>query len=284
MNIFFNPKCLKYKRKGHPESPNRIKLIYEKLENNFEINKPSPCSKKDLNLVHSKKLISKVKNNKFTESKDNPRYKNIYKYACISAGSAIQAMNKSLQGENTFSLSRPPGHHTGKNFLGGFCYFNNIAIASKKALKNVESITILDFDVHHGNGTQDIFLNNESILYVSLHEKNVYPNTGPKSTKNSINYPLPKGTKPKKYLKFFKRTLNKIKVFNPDLLAISAGFDAYKKETLANLKLDISTYERLGKLVNKLLTDLKINAFLVMEGGYTEDVGKCVYNFLKELK
>jgi len=120
------------------------------------------------------------------------------------------------------------------NFLGGFCYFNNIAIAIKKLNKKA---VILDLDAHHGNGTQDIFYNCENVLYISIHQKNIFPGTGYINEKNCFNYPLPPGTDWQLYLKTLKKALEEKNKFKPEILAISIGFDTYYKEIIANFKL-----------------------------------------------
>ncbi|MBM3200454.1 histone deacetylase, partial [Candidatus Woesearchaeota archaeon] len=161
MEIVFSDKCLKFKQEGHPESPERVRLAYEHLKDYYKIVKPSACFDKELLNAHTKRLVDSVKNKSFYDA-DCPLYDNIFDYASLSAGAAIMAAKK--QG---FSLMRPPGHHAGKDSLGGFCYFNNIAVAVKSLGKKT---LILDIDAHHGNGTQDVFLGDENVTYVSLHK------------------------------------------------------------------------------------------------------------------
>lgn len=181
-----------------------------------------------------------------------------------------------LNGEKSFSLMRPPGHHASRVRLGGFCYFNNIAIASLKAREKVERIAIVDFDCHHGNGTEDIFLGKKDFLYLSLHQSPLYPGTGLVSRENCINYPLPPYTDPAKYLSTLDEGLKKVKHFNPDLLAISAGFDAYKHDPITNLLLEKETYREIGGMLSSLGRPM----FAVLEGGYSPDLPECIYQFL----
>ncbi len=278
MKIIFSKKCLEYYQLGHPESPERIRESYKFLKSkNYEFIKPKPCSDKDLLLVHTKEHIESVKKRSFFDL-DTPNLPNIYEYAKLAAGSAILASNLAFK-EKTFSLMRPPGHHASFK-PEGFCYFNNIAIAIQKQLDKIKKAAILDIDVHHGNGTENIFLKNKKVLYVSLHQFPLYPGSGLKSKENCINFPLPPGTNEKTYLEKLKLALKKIKNFNPELLGISAGFDSYEKDNLSDFNLKITTYKKIGNLIKKL----NIPTFAVLEGGYSKDIKFCIYEFLKGLE
>lgn len=279
MQIIYSPECLKYKQWNHPESPERVESIAKSLkENGFEFLEPKPASESDLELVHKRELIEQVKNGKFSDP-DTPALKGIFNYALLAVGGAVTAMEKILKGQLSFSLMRPPGHHAGKNFLGGFCYFNNIAVAVAKALEIIDKVAILDIDCHHGNGTEDIFLGNDKALYVSLHQSPLYPWTGFESRLNCLNFPLPPKTNEEKYLKTLEIGLVKINDFHPNLLAISAGFDTYKKDPLVYFGLEIESYKKIGQMI----AELKIPFFAVLEGGYSSDLPKCVLEFLRGL-
>jgi acetoin utilization deacetylase AcuC-like enzyme len=275
MKIIFSGKCLEYEQPGHPESPERVFSSYELLKENYEIICPQPCSEKDLLLVHSKGLLDNVKSGAFFDL-DTPNLAGMYEYARLSAGAAIQAAKLAVK-QRAFSLMRPPGHHAGKDFLGGFCYFNNMALAITNTLNHANRAAILDIDVHFGNGTADIFLGSPRVLYVSLHQSPLYPGGGLKSEKNCINYPLNPGTEEVVYMKTLKQALQEIKKFHPDILGVSAGFDAYRGEIIANLALDIETYRKIGKMIK----ELGIPSFAVLEGGYSEDLKFCISEFLK---
>jgi acetoin utilization deacetylase AcuC-like enzyme len=175
---------------------------------------------------------------------------------------------------------RPPGHHAAKNNLGGFCYFNNIAIACLKAQEHVKKIAVVDFDCHHGNGTEDIFLGKENLLYLSLHQSPLYPGTGLKSKDNCINFPLAASTTPDQFLAVFEEGLKEMKKFNPDLLAVSAGFDSYKLDPITNLTLEKSTYKEIGRQ----LAAIQRPVFAILEGGYSKDLPDCIYQFLSGLE
>lgn len=279
IKILFSPKCLEYEAPGHPESPERVASTARFLKDKgYRFIGPSSATEKDILVVHRQWLLDQVKTGNFSDP-DTPNLPNIYSYALLSAGAAIQAAEMALNGKNCFSLMRPPGHHAGKNFLGGFCYFNNIAIAVARILDKVKRVAIVDIDCHHGNGTQDIFLGNKKVLYVSLHQSHIFPLTGLKSERNCLNHPLDGGTGPEEYLAVFKKALKEVQKFNPDLIAISAGFDTYKKDPLTNINLEKETYLTIGQKINELSRP----HFSVLEGGYSDDLSECVYNFLEGL-
>jgi acetoin utilization deacetylase AcuC-like enzyme len=276
MKILFSPACLEYREPGHPESPDRVGLVHDFLKYRFEFVEPEPCPESDILLAHSGELLEKVKTGSFHDP-DTPNLQSIYNYALLSAGSAIKAAELALSGERSFSLMRPPGHHAGRDFLGGFCYFNNIAVAVSKNLKKVNRAVVIDFDCHHGNGSQDIFLGNEKVFYISLHQSPLYPGTGLASEKNCLNYPLPAGTGEKEYMEIFKEALSKAKKFAPGLVAVSAGFDTYRQDPLTGLELEKKSYRKIGELI----AGLESPSFAVLEGGYSRDMPQCVYEFLR---
>jgi acetoin utilization deacetylase AcuC-like enzyme len=176
----------------------------------------------------------------------------------------------------TFSLMRPPGHHATQNILGGFCYFNNIAIASLKLKESAGKVAIIDFDCHHGNGTEDIFFGKKDFLYLSLHQSPLYPGTGTESRGNCLNYPVAPRTSPEKYLSILEKGLNQVKEFEPGLLAVSAGFDSYVLDPITSLSLEKITYRKIGSMLARLGKPL----FSVLEGGYSRDIPECIEQFL----
>lgn len=229
--------------------------------------------------VHDSELIEKVKLGNFFDL-DTPNLPNIYEYARLSSGAAIVAAELALKNEKSFSLMRPPGHHAGRAELGGFCYFNNIAVAVEKIIKRAGRIAIVDFDCHHGQGTEEIFLGRRDVIYVSLHQRGIYPGTGLKSIKNSFNFPLAGDTRPLEYLAIFNQGLEEVKKFQPNLIAVSAGFDTYKEDPIGGLKLELETYREIGKRLKRF--DLPL--FGILEGGYSATLPECIWNFLQGLE
>jgi acetoin utilization deacetylase AcuC-like enzyme len=275
MKIIYSPECLEYQSSGHPESPERVRAAHRLLRKDHTFAKPRPCSGKELLLVHTQNLVDMVRNSRISDP-DTPALPGMYRHACLSAGAALEAMRFALKGEKAFSLMRPPGHHAGRDFLGGFCYFNSIAVAVSKALLKAGRAAILDIDCHHGNGTQDIFLRNRDVLYISLHQSPLYPGTGLESQDNCINFPLPPGTREKQYLSVLRKALTRISEFRPGLVAVSAGFDTYRGDTISNLSLEKESYLKIGEAISSL----EFPGFAVLEGGYSTELAECVKNFL----
>lgn len=280
MKFIYSEKCLEYNSPGHPESPDRVRRIYEYFKNTtspsgttFEFLEPVPCEDSDILLVHTQSLLNQVKSGNFLDP-DTPALPNIYEYARLSAGGALKAMQITLEGDTGFSIMRPPGHHAGKDKLGGFCYFNNIAIAAAKANRKA---AILDIDCHHGNGTQDIFLGRNDILYLSLHRFGFfYPGTGGESTQNVLNYPLSYGIDEEEYLATLDKALQEIVDFKPSLLGVSAGFDTYNLDPIAGLGLEVNSYRKIGERIK----NLSIPTFYILEGGYSPALPQCVSEFI----
>jgi len=276
MEIIFSQKCLGYAAARHPESPARVESSYAYLkERGFSFIEPEAAKEEELLLVHTSGLVESVKKLSFSDP-DTPALEGIFDYARLAVGSAIKAMELALEGSPAFSLMRPPGHHSGRDFLGGFCYFNNLAVACQKAIISGERVAILDIDCHHGNGTQDIFLGKKNVLYVSLHQVPLYPGTGLESQDNCLNYPLKPGTTQDEYLAVLQKAMAEIKKFSPRLLAVSAGFDTYAQDPLANIGLEKESYRK----IKELILAAKINYFCVLEGGYSDDLKYCIREFL----
>lgn len=280
MKIVFSKRCLEFGQLGHPESPERLSRCFEYLSaKKFEILEPSLCSQEDILLAHSNKLLQEVKTNTFSDP-DTPNLENIFEFAALSAGAALLSSEIAIKEGMSFSLMRPPGHHSGKERLGGFCYFNNLAIAVEKLRLKNKKVAIIDFDCHHGNGTQDIFLGKDGILYLSLHQAPLYPGTGLASEKNCLNFPLAPGTEEAAYLACFQKGLEHIEKFKPQILAVSAGFDTYRRDPLGGMKLDTSTYRKIGELISRF----EKPTFAVLEGGYSKNIAVCLYEFLSGLE
>ena len=276
--VIFSKKCLEYRVQAYPENSARVEEAYEILRNyGYEFTEPEPAEEDDLLKVHSREYLEGLKDGKI-EDPDTPAYEGIYEYARIAAGGAITAAEK-----NGFSLMRPPGHHAGKNgsALGastrGFCYLNNVAIAVRHLGK---SILILDIDGHHGNGTQEIFLDDDSVVYASLHRHHFYPGTGSKSTGNCLNYPLKGDCGQEVYLRTLDEALNEVKKYNFECVAVSAGFDSHSGD-LASLGLTEESYNEIGKRI----ASLKRPTFFVLEGGYSgKQLGRDIISFLRGFK
>lgn len=281
MHIYYSDTCLSYGLPGHPESPMRVKSTVDYLSlKGFSFIAPEPCTDDDVLRVHTPELLDALKTGNFFDS-DTPSLPEIYTHAILSAGASIQAAESAVRGEQGFALMRPPGHHATRGRIMGFCYLNNIAIGAASYLdKNPKGkVCILDIDCHHGNGTEDIFKGNDSVLYVSLHQSPLYPGTGFESSENVLNYPLLPGTNEEAFLPVLDQALERIREFAPDLLGISAGFDTFVEDPLTNINLDIPSYEKIGQAIGAL----DYPNYSVMEGGYSARLPECVHAYIKGL-
>jgi acetoin utilization deacetylase AcuC-like enzyme len=258
--IVFSEKCLNY-GDWHIEGPQRVKMAHELLkEKKYGFIEPTPAAEEDVLRVHDADYIWKLKKG-LVEDPDTPAYENIYEYARLSAGGALLAAKI-----NGFSLMRPPGHHAGRSgaALGvstrGFCYVNNVAVAVRALGK---AGLILDIDGHHGNGTQEIFLGDERVVYVSLHRFPHYPGTGGFSEGNCLNFPLPADCGEQRYLEALDEALGMVDVGRFEVVAVSVGFDTHAGD-LASLGLTENSYGEVGRRIGLL----KKPTFFVLEGGY----------------
>ena len=277
--VFSDLKTCEYGASGHPEAPFRVSKTFERLKAAGHAPRlpAAAADADDVALIHGSKHLASISNGTFLDA-DTPSFPGIDKIALISLSGALSAADAALAGEPAFSLMRPPGHHAGKDRVAGFCYLNNLAaaVAHLQKKKTGLKIGIVDFDVHHGDGTESIVHGRENTTFVSLHQFPLYPGTGKESRDNCINIPLPAGTDGDDYLSAFEPALERILASKPDLLAVSAGFDAYKEDPIAGLKLDRATFKRIGSL----LAQTKLPRFATLEGGYSEDLPKLVETFL----
>ena len=259
--IVYSEKCLGYGSTWHIEGPQRIKKAQEVLSaKGYQFLEPQPASEADLFGVHDVDYIWNVKKG-LADDPDTPAYDNIFEFASLSAGAALLAAK--VKG---FSLMRPPGHHAGKNgaALGastrGFCYINNIAVAVKALDKPT---LILDVDGHHGNGTQEIFLGDPKVWYVSVHRHPHYPGTGMFTEGNCVNFSLPADCGEQVYLETLDKALGKVDLGRFEVVAVSAGFDTHMGD-LASLGLTEGSYRQIGRRIGALGKP----TFFVLEGGY----------------
>lgn len=287
MVIIYSPRCLDYAAPGHPESPERVRSAVTQLHKEFHTwATPDPCTDEDILRVHSREMLESVRAGTFSDA-DTPFFPGIFELAKLAAGAAILAAGQAIAGKRAFSLMRPPGHHAEHNRVMGFCYFNNIAIAVARLLaeRSVQRVAILDFDCHHGNGTEDIFRGDNCVLFVSVHQSPCYPGTGDLTEGNSVNYPLAPGTGPDQFLAALDEGFDRIHGFRPDLLAVSAGFDAYENDPITQMGLEIETFYDIGKRIADFTRPVAVGrpalpCFAVLEGGYAREFARCVDAFV----
>lgn len=274
---------------GHPERPGRVTVITEALKKSNFADKliwdtPRLALEEEIAYVHGKSYIEHVKSaseagQQYLDSPDTLVSKGSFTAALRAAGAVMTGIDNILGGKYNaaFCPVRPPGHHSRYSMGMGFCIFNNIAIGARylKYKHNIHKILLVDFDVHHGNGTEEMLSGDNDILFFSIHQHPHYPGTG-MSTKmythsgGVFNYPVPPGTDEEVYMKVFKGQLSDyINLFEPEFVLVSAGFDAHKDDPLGDINLTSESFYRLTKeIVRYANTYCDGKVLSVLEGGY----------------
>jgi acetoin utilization deacetylase AcuC-like enzyme len=271
---------------GHPEKIDRVTAVidnFKKIDNKELIwKKPTKFDQSFLINTHSSEYIDLVSKsfpeNGLTfldgDTVVSPGSKEATKDA---VGSIITAIDGVQQKEfkNAFCAVRPPGHHAEKDKAMGFCIYNNVAVGANYLVEKYKynKVAIIDFDVHHGNGTQDIFYNNEKVLYISTHQYPYYPGSGSEKEtgkfNNILNIPLEAGTTAEQYLNAYENVLKKLREFKPEFLLFSAGFDAHIDDPLAQLRLSSEDFYHITKRTLEVSKSIcNGNVVSILEGGY----------------
>lgn len=284
IKLFTDEACTGYSHAGHPERPGRIihtkAALREQKDLEIEWCEPGGVSEESLLRAHTDEHLRRLEETEDLDA-DTPYHEGLPRLARASAAAALSAMRSAREGTLGFSLMRPPGHHATKNRAMGFCYLSNIAIAALEALATgSKRVAIYDFDVHHGNGTEAILAGQEDATFYSVHQFPCYPGTGTRNVgRNCFNYPVLPQTARAEYRQVLESALEQLGKAKPDLVGISAGFDAYARDPLAQETLEKEDFYWLGQCFNKL----GIPAFAVLEGGYSDDLPQLVLAFLKGL-
>ena len=291
IRVYSHSACLsKENGEGHPERKERLESILDSIQSiddiSIDLKEAPKAQNKDINLVHPQSYLEEifemipsqglvgVEKEPYADTLLCPDSKEAILRAC---GSGISASNDLMDGSSkrVFCAVRPPGHHAETNRVNGFCFLNNAAVAARYLQSNydIKKIAIIDFDVHHGNGTQEIFYNDNSVLYGSIHQHPLFPGTGLESeigAGNIFNAPIEAGTSSEEFLRVFnEKILINVDRFEPEVIIISAGFDAHKRDPLATINLNSEDYFTMTQdIVDIANRHSKGRVISFLEGGY----------------
>jgi acetoin utilization deacetylase AcuC-like enzyme len=306
VGLVYDDACLRHASPGHPEKPERLTAIREVLENaglgDRMVHIPArPATDEVLGLVHTPAYIKMIRETAATEKEirlagDTYAVAGSWQAAQLAAGGVCAAVDAVVKGEvaSAFCAVRPPGHHASAEKAAGFCIFNNVAIAARyiQTTHKLNRVLIVDWDAHHGNGTQDTFYRSHDIMYISIHQSPLYPGTGSVDEKGEgsaeghiLNFPLAPGAGDEEFLKALKDGLAAAEKFKPDFVLISAGFDAHKDDPIAGLQRTEKGFAEGTRLVKALAAKTARGRIVsVLEGGYNLNaLGSCVLTHIQTL-
>ncbi|WP_267641852.1 histone deacetylase family protein [Haloarchaeobius amylolyticus] len=293
MRFGYSPRCLDHDTgTRHPETPDRLRAIREglKRKHGVEYVDAEPATMDEVTAVHETDYIEELEefcaNGGGDWDPDTTAVEDSWEAILQSAGLAQWAAESALDGEQgrdtPFAIGRPPGHHAVYDDAMGFCFVNNVAVAARYALdeRDIDGVAIVDWDVHHGNGTQDIFYDDGDVFFASIHEEGLYPGTGDHDETGegegegaTMNVSLPAGAGTADYEAVFERCVEPaIERFDPDLLLVSAGFDAHRHDPISRMRVSTEGYALFTDRLRALCDRVDMPIAFVLEGGYGLDV------------
>ena len=278
MIIFYDPLCAEYGSSMRPEQPARVLRSAEHLRNahpNWVWRKPASPEESTLQLAHTPAHLRRIAQAPDIDE-DTPCFPGIADHARRAVGAALDAAQSALAGHPAFALMRPPGHHCTRDRAMGFCYLNQIAIAALQAAEAGRRVAVWDFDAHHGNGTEAILAGRPNLFFASVHQSPGYPGTGTHSTAQCRNYPVAPHTPRLQHMAVLAESWAAVQAFEPDLLLVSAGFDAYARDPITAMTLESADFAELGRWLHQAT----IPAATVLEGGYSPDLPELIDAFL----
>jgi acetoin utilization deacetylase AcuC-like enzyme len=281
--------CIRHNLLDHPESQQRLEWAVSGIPSVVQHLEPEYASPEDLRRVHLPEYIALIRSVCENCPEDTVRFLDPDTYythgsfsvARYAAGAAINAVERTLDGLHAFSLMRPPGHHAMPNRAMGFCIFNNVAVAAAAVLTKVDRVAIIDWDVHHGNGTHYMYYHSNRVLYCSVHQDGIYPGTGHPwetgsgpGTGYSVNIPLaPHATIADYGLVFSEVFVPRLEEFRPEAVIISAGQDCLHDDILGNMDLEPRDF---GVLTELIMDAVDVPLAFVLEGGYSPSIGEAI--------
>ena len=281
LTLIFDEAATRFGQDYHPERAARLiraEAYFLDKRPEWVWVKPRLATEQEVLRVHRPTHLERLRQ-PFDFDDDTPYYPEIEEHARRAAGAAIGSVDLALRGKKGFSLMRPPGHHATSTRAMGFCYLNSIAIAAYYALATgCERVGIWDFDAHHGNGTEEIVFGNNRIRFASIHQYPGYPGSGTTSRGNVFNWPIAPRSNAGQHASAVQRALDALVEFNPDILLVSAGFDAFAGDPLTEMTLEQEHFAKFGRW----LKETGLPAAAILEGGYSNDLPVLAEAFLVE--